>query len=374
MTNEADVVRQEEPDPGAKLAAQFCEVIQKADLEKVSAQLADQADPNHADEAGVTPLAWAAYAGRLEIVEALLQKGAVPDAESIDPTQSVKPDERIVPMTVAAFRGHKAAFDRLWQVTNPKVRQRAIKRLAMFQKTCDNKKRKRDPRILELHAAIDRNDVTQVSRLIAQGVDVNVGDTAWGHRPLVKASSNQNLETVRLLLSAGAHPDGYLGVDLTPISCALTVEIVEALLHAGADPNASHCADVSVFNASIAHNLAGVAKLLVDAGAELNAPPSIHECALSSALSKKSFDVARILIEAGADVNNAPKKGWSPLMYAVSSGSDEMVRLLLDAGADPNFSDPTSLKLIGRKLTPLSLAEEEGRTTIIDLLGAKGAK
>jgi len=51
------------------------------DLIKVQTLLENGADPNAKDNAGHTPLHWAAHLGHVEIVELLLERGANPNAE-----------------------------------------------------------------------------------------------------------------------------------------------------------------------------------------------------------------------------------------------------------------------------------------------------
>ena len=374
MTNENEGDGQRDPGESRGLSPDLCAAVREGNTTLVRTLLAGCAEPNREDENGVTPLAWAAFAGDLEVVGMLLDSGADPGAETADPSRQMKPQERVVPMVVASIVGKKDAFARLARASKPKTRKQAGKRIEKFQRAQDKKKWKLDLMIRELHAAVDRDDLEHVSLLIEQGVDVNVGDDSWGSRPLDKACLRKNLAMVLRLLKAGANPDGYLGADSTPLGGAMTPEIARALLDAGADPNAPHyCGDTSILAGSITHKLPEVARLLIDAGADLDRPATTHGCPLSSALSLRSFEVTRLLIESGADVNNAPKNAWTPLMYAASGGNEEMVRLLLDRGADPNASDPQSKELAGRMLTALSLAREEGHAQIVALLRERGA-
>jgi ankyrin repeat protein len=374
MSDEAEGGAGQESEDRTQLAKTLCAAVRDSDVERLRTLLSEQVNPNLADDRGATPLAWAALGGNPDVVDALLQAHADPNTECTDPGNAIKPPERVAPMVLAAIHGLAEAFIRLARAANAKTRRSAGKRIEKFQKAQDNKKRKRDPRILELHAAVDRDDAKRAATLIAEGVDVNVGDDVWGNRPLAKACANNNLEMVRVLLGAGAPPDGYLGTSLSPLSATTRLEIAKALLDAGADPNAPHyCGELTIFMASITHRLPELAKLLIDAGADLDAPPTNHGCPLSTALSLRSDDVARLLIEAGANIEQAPKGGCTPLMYAAAGGNEALVRVLLDLGANPNAFDPKSQKLVGQKITPLLLAEEKGHTHIAALLRERGA-
>jgi ankyrin repeat protein len=88
------------------------------------------------------------------------------------------------------------------------------------------------------------------------------------------------------------------------------VEIVEALLKAGADPKLKDGA--------------------------LQTPPIYH------AVSNGHAPVAEKLLKAGADPNAKNRNGEAPLVEAADWGDPEMVRMLLDAGADPKIKNDNS--------------------------------
>ena len=82
-----------------------------------------------------------------------------------------------------------------------------------------------------------------------------------------------------------------------------SLDLVERLLKAGADPNDAHDGDWS---------------------------------ALRQAVDQQSLDLVELLLKAGADPNDARAGFWSALGVAVSQQSLDLVELLLKAGADPN--------------------------------------
>lgn len=76
-------------------------------------------------------------------------------------------------------------------------------------------------------------------------------------------------------------------------------------------------------------------QLLIEAGADVNASTNQLPCALLWACAGGSIEAAKALIAAGADVNYATGDGDSVLSVAVDDGNIELTKLLLAAGADP---------------------------------------
>ncbi|OPX97572.1 MAG: Ankyrin repeats (3 copies) [Syntrophorhabdus sp. PtaB.Bin006] len=75
-------------------------------------------------------------------------------------------------------------------------------------------------------------------------------------------------------------------------------------------------------------------RLLLQAGAHVN-NRSIHDkTPLMEAAEKGQYDVAELLVEKGADVNIQTKKGWSALMWASEKGYTKIVSMLIEAKAD----------------------------------------
>jgi ankyrin repeat protein len=76
------------------------------------------------------------------------------------------------------------------------------------------------------------------------------------------------------------------------------------------------------------------------------------------------------LLSNGADADECPLsgeiKGFTPLIFAARENNEEIAQLLIDHGADVNARN-----MYGD--SPLSLAEKEGHTTIVEILKANGA-
>jgi ankyrin repeat protein len=165
------------------------------------------------------------------------------------------------------------------------------------------------------------------------------------------------------------------------------VEIVQALLRAGAHVHAS-----AVFDAARARDLEMVTTLLAT-DADLNYQGGVAgNTALMYGISQQSqsspapMQIARLLLEAGADVNRANNNGVTALLLAVQGRSAEnaaMVEGLLARGADvdhrscyyvpdsPLKNRSSYLRAVGA--TPLSLASSVGNDAAVRTLLGAGA-
>ena len=125
-------------------------------------------------------------------------------------------------------------------------------------------------------------------------------------------------------------------------------EQVDAALQQGDDPNARIAWNRSALHLSALSPDLDTVRLLVRAGATVNSVDRYGDTPLHLAIKafSSSWDpeedieevraIVRELVQAGADVNAQNSYGFSPLMYAVAAYDLSTVRLLLAEGADPN--------------------------------------
>ena len=154
--------------------------------------------------------------------------------------------------------------------------------------------------------AAARGDLTAVRRLIGEKVDVNAarvdGMTA---------------------LHAAAHAD--------------RLEIVDALLRAGAKAAAADRYGITPLYLACVNGNADMVRRLLDAGADPNAVDPGGETALMTAARTGAPAALRLLIERGATVDaREPEFGQTALMIAALEHHDAAVQILLEAGASPN--------------------------------------
>lgn len=165
----------------------------------------------------------------------------------------------------------------------------------------------------EIEAAIQRNDVAALTAA-ARGADVNKpgisGATALvlGFRQLEKTPEH-GLDVVRALLKAGADPNA--GKDELPLQPAIGLsrrfgpELVKLLLDAGANPNKrSEFGDPVFFIAGGADIDVEVMKLLLDRGADIKATNRDGHSAVHVPLLTRNWKVMLLLLQRGASWRN----------------------------------------------------------------------
>lgn len=238
--------------------------------------------------------------------------------------------------------------------------------------------------------AVHHQQKAAVDELLKQHADVNATDVE-GMTALIWAAHWNDLELVRALLAAGASPSVKSAFDDSALYEACTngnAAMVEVLLKAGADANASRGeGETALMSASRTGNVETV-KVLLAHGADPKAKESWrHETALMWGAAENHTDVVRALIAAGADVNARsivwdwpklklrsgdlgvalPDGGLSTLMYAARQGAVEPARLLAEAGADLNYKEPQGY-------TALLISILNGQYELASMLIDKGAK
>ncbi len=371
-----------------------------------------RADPNLADKDGRTPLSWAADAGSPETVKALLVAKADPNAGTIDAPLLCAVDKQDLasaelllqaganPNVDGLMHCSQGAYgSRFYHEYNDILRtatplwlviqehQLPMVQLLLKYKANPDAQISEPPSVI-FWALSDTNILEAL--LDADANVVNIMDD--GRTPLNEAAKKDLLDSVKLLLAAGAPPNTTDNDSRSPLSWAADVgrvEMVKALLAAKAEPN---------FNTSYAPLVCAVykndpekVKILLQAGADPNvaalapawgwngspilfkalentnileelldagANPNVHEevergdwSPLARAIYRDDVPTIQILLRHGANPNPASARGDFPLHDAVSQFDPAIFQALLDHGADPNRKGPD-----GR--TPLKVLED----------------
>src|SRR6185503_14835261 len=211
--------------------------------------------------------------------------------------------------------------------------------------------------------AAENRDSEALRSMLKQKTDINAiqpdGTTA-----LHWAAHWNDLESVNLLLRAGANPKIANRYGSTPLSQAASVgnaQMIEALLNAGADPKTLTTPDgeTVLMTAARAGN-ADAVKILVDRGADVNARENYKgQTALMWAAAERHPDVVKELLAHGADwkvrsfdretklpklsaastVTPFARGGFTAFLFTAREGDNESAKVMLDAGVDIDQTD-----------------------------------
>ena len=244
------------------------------DLPQVQSLIARGANANHKVN-GRPVLAWASQNGNVAIVDALLKGGANPNVadQGIGHTPLMRAIEtqhtEIVRSLLKAKANPNAASSEgksciMFAIDShkPEIMQ------ALLDAGANAKAVAGDGSSPALTAAQDgQPESLEMIRMLGKaGADMNVSNAAY--TPLVYAIQQNNIELVRALLDAGAQPNAKTSAGDVPLQAALdSIPIMQLLLEKKADPNVAADADGLLIYA-IRNNNSEAAKLLINAGAD----------------------------------------------------------------------------------------------------------
>ena len=256
-----------------------------------------------------------------------------------------------------------------------------------------------DPKVERFIAAIHRYDLDGVRRALKG--DPALARSADGTRStaLMHAAYSGTLDIMNALIEAGADVNAKNNRNATALHWAVRdAAKMKLLLAKGADPNAKTVEGRTILH-SAAMQPAGapLVKLLLESGANPNAKlivgltpltfaiqtslestrlllaagadPNIRaETGVTAVMSPALPGAMPLLVAAGGDVHAKGKKGETAIAMAAGNGNLDDVKLLLTKGVDVNVPD-------FRGYTPLMLAahSDQVNTEIVQLLLAHGA-
>ncbi|HLP34980.1 MAG TPA: ankyrin repeat domain-containing protein, partial [Amoebophilaceae bacterium] len=287
----------------------------------------------------------AAQNGHLEVVQALLEKGAPVDALAKD---------NAAPLHLAAQNGHLEVVKELLEKGAP------VDALAKDNWT-------------PLHLAAFNGHLEVVQALLEKGAPVDALEIDnW--TPLHRAALNGHLEVVKELLEKGAPVDAQSKGNWTPLQLAAQnghLAVVKYLIKEGADifTRNNH---VTVLHRAISGNNIELIQFILDKINNatdkdlqrryevLNAPDGQGDTPLMGAIENERIKATQLLLEHNVDVNIKNNEGLTALHWAVKVERLELVQLLLDHHVDPAIKDKqgkTALVWVEEKEVPVTNAE-----------------
>jgi len=149
-----------------------------------------------------------------------------------------------------------------------------------------------------------------------------------------------NAKLMEIFLAKGADIEARDGGNQTPLLRAVSApneELVDALLHAGADATVSHANNISVLVAAILHGRSLPVVKRVIQFLEASSDDIFAPCTSSEVLNRSIYTgiepITRLLLDLGADFDTPDGYGTTALNAAAIWGNNDIVNLLLDRGA-----------------------------------------
>jgi len=307
----------------AAASSEIADAAMRGDKSAVRALLEKKANVNAPQIDGTTALDWAVRADDLELTNMLLQAGANASAAN---------QSGATPMLLAAMNGNAAILERLIQAgADPN---------APVSETGDT----------ALMIAARTGTVDAVRVLLDHHANINAKEKWGGTTALMWAVSERHPGVTRLLVKRGA--DVNAKSNFVPSASGRGFEGTAAVAPKAdqtIEEFASGWMTPLMFAAR--EDDLESARILIQAGANVNALGGDGKDALGLALFNGSYDVASLLIDSHADVNHSDAQRFTPLFWAVDRRNMEtapnfpwmvttdplpVIQKLLGAGANPN--------------------------------------
>jgi ankyrin repeat protein len=312
-------------------AGSVAEATMKGDLILMQALLKKGADPNARGPFGTPPLHWRVRVDDLTSTKRLLKAGADPNGLT---------ERGVSALSLAISNG------------NPEMVGVLLKAGA------DVKGAEGETHLMRAaHVGV----LAIVEQLLKRGAQVDVRDPHYGQTALMFAARAGHTDIVSLLLAHGANPNVATTVGEAPPfvkpnsvpGFGYGVGIIRGGVPADRGRREPAPGGMTPLLYAARHNHVEIAKRLIAAGADVNAKEANGIWPLLMAISNNNVAVAHYLLEQRSHVNGQDWYGRSPLWEAVNmrnlyvhnatfkNGIDrgpllELIRALLAAGADVN--------------------------------------
>jgi len=188
---------------------------------------------------------------------------------------------------------------------------------------------------IPLHSASYKGHIETSKLLISKGSKVDELDV-FGWTPLFRAIQGGHKSMVEFLVKKGANINARDREEKTPLFLAVLngeKEIVDYLLDKGATRFLNRSDGETLLHVAASKGFVELVKLLIEKGDSINARKRFDLTPLHMAAAFGQKEVVKFLIEYGADINAVSKLAGTPLSQAISAGYQEVVDLLLKNGA-----------------------------------------
>ncbi len=348
------------------------------------------ADVWREEEWGYTPLLWAAKNGNYDMTCLLLNKGALVGKQG--------DGEGEIPLIVAARWGHvdvaRALLDKgavVDEVVN-EIYDTALMTAVIWghldlvdyliERGADIKRKDQSGQSL-LHIAVGSGHFAEVRYLHEKGLSVNE-DTGRGLPPLFDVGIDrvENRYILEYLIEHGAKVNQKSDVGTTPLMMASSsgsAEAVRIMIANGAvvrdtddegkTPLHYACDGIRDYYLDEAKKWEKTIGLLLENGADVNAQNKNGRTPMMNAARHNAARIVELLIEHGASVDLHTKDGTTALMVAADNDEIDVIKVLVKHDADLNIRDQAGE-------TALTAAKRRGKhaSRAAELLKSLGAK
>ncbi|MEA5140976.1 ankyrin repeat domain-containing protein [Arcicella rigui] len=261
-----------------------------------------------------TYLHWAANRGNFEIMEALVEKGA---------KANIKDENGVTPLAFAAMAG-----------------QLNVQGIELFVKAGANLKNdlNNDGANILLLAVANDKDLVLTNYFISKGLDIKSKDKN-GNNIFSYAARGGNINILKALIQKGvAVPENALlmAAQGGRRGAGATLEVFEYLESLGLKPTATTKSAENVLHFIVRKpNQKDIIEHFLAKGVNVNQADEEGNTVFAyAAASNRDLATLELLLAKTTNINQANQKGETPLALAVKSNSPEVVKFLLDKGAD----------------------------------------
>ncbi|KAE9977105.1 hypothetical protein BLS_001643 [Venturia inaequalis] len=214
-----------------------------------------------------------------------------------------------------------------------------------------------------LHIAVKRGHLAGVIALLVAKVDIEAPDATM-NKPLHFAAEHvSGCQIIDKLLEAGADINATNTKLSTPLHKAIRLNHIPAqrlLVQRGADIEALRIRWETPAKYAVSHGRLDILCNLIIAGADPDALTCENKTALHSAAAHEDHNIVQVLLDAGCDIDPKSKSGSTPLYMAAQNGRIKNAQVLASHGAD------LDAKRKGR--TPIEVAKRYKNLGVLDVL------
>ncbi|KAM7203285.1 Ankyrin repeat-containing domain protein [Rhypophila sp. PSN 637] len=336
---------------------------------------------DYQDDAGHTPLWWAAWYGHEDAVQTLLDAGANPELEDetgMMPTMAAEQkgwSNIVVLLGGPGLPGDLGPRDFDKDTTSDSKQEDGGNKSQNKCWRCSAQ----DPlnvfphwQDLEhnLFVAVTHGHVTTAALVLDMGTHVNCKNSS-GRTPLMVAATKGDGSMLELLLRFGeASLELVNNLGQTALFEAASFgndEAIRILLGYGASLTTKDHLGRTPLMAAAFHEHEKAANALIESGASIDWADYEGRTALNHAASSGSLSLVKLLLSKGAQVDTPDEDGHTPLCSASQCGKPQVVQVLLQAGACLSRTDRNGK-------TALLLAAECGHESTVKFTSRLGLR